>query len=82
MHHSEQKGIPMGAIGSMAKRRRPTQPREKIELRAPADWVAKVEHAAAALGLSVSAYVRLAVSERMERTRREQGEPRYRREDD
>jgi hypothetical protein len=56
----------MGATAFMPKRKRSTQPREKIELRAPADWVAKVEEAVAALGRSISAYVRLAVSERME----------------
>jgi hypothetical protein len=48
-----------------AKRKGSGKPKDKFDVRAPAEWVAKATAAAEALGLSLSAYVRLAVSERI-----------------
>ncbi len=42
-------------------------PRDRIDLRAEPEWIARVAAAAERFGLSVSAYIRLAVSERLER---------------
>jgi len=41
--------------------------RDRIDLRADPEWVVRVEAMARRFGLSLSAYIRLAVSERVER---------------
>ena len=41
--------------------------RGRVDLRADPEWLTRVEDHAARLGLNVSAYIRLAVSERMQR---------------
>lgn len=48
---------------------------ERVELRAEADWVRRVEAEAERWGLTVSSYIRLAVNEKMERDRRGADEP-------
>lgn len=48
-------------------------PFDRIELQAPLGWAEEVDKAAAALGLSRSAYIRLAVNERMTADRRARG---------
>jgi hypothetical protein len=50
----------------VAKRRKENFDRERIEVRAEAAWIAKVAAEAERLGLSLSAFIRLAVNERME----------------
>jgi hypothetical protein len=56
-------------ISGMAPRRRgpDSGPRDRIDLRAEPEWISRVEAAARRFGISLSAYIRLAVSERMER---------------
>jgi hypothetical protein len=53
-------------------RKRPNPRRDLIQLRADPAWIDRVNAAAEALGLSLSAYIRLAVNERMNRTAAEQ----------
>jgi hypothetical protein len=53
---------------AVAPRKKENFDRERIEIRADAAWIAKVTSEAERLGLSLSAYIRLAVNERMERT--------------
>lgn len=48
--------------------------RDRVDLRAEPEWIARVAAAAERFGLSLSAYIRLAVSERLERD--EAGQPR------
>jgi hypothetical protein len=48
--------------------RRENFDRERIEIRADSEWIARVSAEADRLGLSLSAYIRLAVNERLERT--------------
>jgi hypothetical protein len=55
-------------ILSVAPRKKENFDRERIEIRAEGQWIAKVTAEAERLGLSLSAYVRLAVNERLERT--------------
>lgn len=50
----------------MAGRKKDAVNTERIELRALPEWVQRVTTAASRYGLSVSAYIRLAVTERME----------------
>jgi hypothetical protein len=49
-------------------RKRPNPKRDLIQLRAEPEWIDRVNAEAERLGLSLSAYIRLAVNERMERT--------------
>jgi hypothetical protein len=56
-----------GAV-SVPKPRKENFDRDRIELRADADWIERVAKEAERLGLSLSAYIRLAVNERLERT--------------
>jgi hypothetical protein len=51
----------------MAGRKKENFDRDRIELRAPAEWIARVAAVAETLGLSLSAYIRLAVNERVQR---------------
>jgi hypothetical protein len=44
---------------------------ERLELRAEADWVKRLAAEAERLGVSVSAYLRMAASEKMDRAERE-----------
>jgi hypothetical protein len=55
----------------MAKKRK--DGRQRIDLRAEQEWIARLEVLAKRFGLSVSAYIRLAVSERMERDEKDGG---------
>jgi hypothetical protein len=54
-------------------RKRPNPERDVIQLRAEPEWIDRVNAEAERLGLSLSAYIRLAVNERMERTAPEPG---------
>lgn len=45
--------------------------RERIEVRADPEWIQLVVEEASKLGLGLSAYIRLAVNERLRRTREE-----------
>jgi hypothetical protein len=49
-------------------RKRPNPKRDLIQLRAEPEWIDRVNTEAERLGLSLSAYIRLAVNERLERT--------------
>jgi hypothetical protein len=63
-------GVVEDVLTPVARRKQdkdPEVPRDRIDLRADPDWVARVAAAAERFGLSVSAYIRLAVTERMER---------------
>jgi hypothetical protein len=42
--------------------------RDRVELRAEPEWIARVTAEAERLGLNLSAYIRLAVNERLDRT--------------
>jgi len=53
-------------------RKRPNPDRDLIQIRAEPEWIDRVNAAAEALGLSISAYIRLAVNERLQRTAAEQ----------
>ncbi|HKB41927.1 MAG TPA: hypothetical protein VKD72_36205 [Gemmataceae bacterium] len=59
-------------------RKRPNPRRDLIQLRAEPEWIDRVNAEAERLGLSLSAYIRLAVNERMERTAPEGPPPRKR----
>jgi len=48
-------------------RKRENFDRDRIEIRAEADWVNLVSEEAARLGLSISAYLRLAANEKLAR---------------
>jgi hypothetical protein len=48
-------------------RKRPNPERDVIQLRAEPAWIDRVNAEAERLGLSLSAYIRLAVNERLER---------------
>lgn len=48
-------------------------PFERVELQAPPGWTEQVDAAAKALGMSRSAYIRMAVAKQMRRDRQEQG---------
>jgi len=60
-----------GGLKDMA-RKRPNPDRDLIQFRAEPEWIDRVNAAAEALGLSLSAYIRLAVNERLLRTAAEQ----------
>jgi predicted HicB family RNase H-like nuclease len=51
----------------MAGRKKEKFDRERIELRAEPEWIERVTAEAERLGLSLSAYIRLAVNERLEK---------------
>jgi hypothetical protein len=60
--------------------RKKQQPeRGRLELRASLDWLARLEAAATRYGLSASAYIRMAVTERMEQDERTPAPPRGKR---
>jgi hypothetical protein len=42
-------------------------PRDRVDLRAEPEWIARVTAVAERFGLSLSAYIRLATTERLER---------------
>lgn len=42
-------------------------PKGRVEFKAPATWISRAEKAAESLGLSLSAYIRLLVTQDMER---------------
>jgi hypothetical protein len=50
------------------RRKRENFDRERIEVRADPAWIERVVREAGRLGLSLSAYIRLAVNERLDRT--------------
>jgi hypothetical protein len=60
---------------AVAARKRPNPKRDLIQIRAEPEWIDRVNTEADRLGLSLSAYIRLAVNERMERTAAERPEP-------
>jgi hypothetical protein len=51
----------------MAGRKKARVPRGRIEFQAPLEWIDRVERQATRLGLNISTYIRLAVTERLER---------------
>lgn len=55
----------MSASITLPQNKKPGGDRERLEIRAPADWIDRVTDIASRLGLSLSAYVRLAVNERL-----------------
>jgi hypothetical protein len=52
-----------------------TNPRDRIDLRVEPEFYARVEAAAQRFGLNLSAYIRMAVSERLERDEAAQAKP-------
>jgi hypothetical protein len=64
----------MGTAADLVARKRPNPNRDLIQLRAEPEWIDEVNEEADRLGLSLSAYIRLAVNERMERTRSERAQ--------
>lgn len=56
-----------GLIVAKNKKSQASEARDRIDLRAEPDWVARVTRQARRLGISASAYIRLATSERLER---------------
>jgi hypothetical protein len=58
----------VAGVTQLPKRRKVKFDRERLELRADADWIAQVEAEAGRLGLSLSGYIRLCVQERLDRT--------------
>ncbi len=70
---------PVDACGLMAKRKKPDQPIsqpafERVEFQAPPDWLPQLDAAAQQLGLSRSAYIRMACNRQMEADRRARGD--------
>jgi hypothetical protein len=53
--------------GRRVPRRKLKPDRDRFEVRADAEWIRRVDAAASRWGLSLSAYVRMVVTERMER---------------
>jgi hypothetical protein len=53
----------------MPRSRETGKGRGRLEMKAPAEWIDEVSRVAESLGLSLSAYVRLAVNERIQRDR-------------
>jgi hypothetical protein len=57
---------------NMAKRARPKKPgetpppRDRVDLRADAEWIARVERQAARLGMTLSSYIRAATTRAVE----------------
>src|SRR5262245_42560457 len=67
---------PTRAGRTMTRKKKPAAPREpqeRVELRAPADWVRRLDAAAASLGQTRSAFCRAAVTRAIEAREREQG---------
>lgn len=58
--------MPPGVAELMAPRK-PKSPKARFELQAPASWMARASKVAETLGLSLAAYIRLVVSEDMDR---------------
>jgi hypothetical protein len=56
----------MGTTSTMAPKQRPNPARDRVELRADPEWIEKVLAASDRVGLSISAYIRLAVNRLME----------------
>jgi hypothetical protein len=58
----------MAAIGfpDLAKRADPPSGRDRVDLRAEPDWIARVQRQADRLGISLSAYIRQATSRQLE----------------
>jgi len=54
-------------VQKMHRRKRPNPRRDRIELRADAEWIEQVVEAANRLGLGLSSYIRLAINERLMR---------------
>ena len=54
-------------VRTMPKRKPKGEPRDRIDLRAEPEFVARMQAQADRLGLSLSAYIRLSVTERLER---------------
>jgi hypothetical protein len=52
---------------SRVPKRKSRMDRDRFEVRADAEWIRRVDAAARRWGLSLSAYVRMVVTERMER---------------
>ncbi len=65
---------------TVAKRRHEPRPPalqpayDRVEFQAPLDWVRELDEAAEALGLSRSAYIRMACNRQMDADRRTKGE--------
>lgn len=51
----------------MARKKEGDAPRDRVDLRADPEWIARVEAQAKRLGINVSAYVRQAVTRQLER---------------
>lgn len=64
--------MPDDPATGIAVARQNSEPRDRIDLRADPEWVARLRHQAARFGLNISAYIREAVTQRIERD--EQGE--------
>lgn len=47
---------------------------DRIEFQAPAEWVARLDAAAAAAGMSRSAYIRMSVNKQMQRDLRDEAQ--------
>lgn len=58
-----------GALGLnlVAKKRKPAEPRDRIDIRASPQWIARVRRQADRYGISVSAYIKQAVSRQLEK---------------
>lgn len=57
----------MAAAALTMPRQKSEEPRTRIDLRAEHDWIVRVQEHADRVGLSLSSYIRLATSERMDR---------------
>lgn len=47
----------------------------RVEFKAPESWILRAEKTAESIGLSLSAYIRMLVTEDMDRRQREHGRP-------
>ncbi len=57
----------VGAYHQVGKQKpAPEPPRDRIDLRAGPAWIARVQRQAERLGMSLSAYIRMATTERVE----------------
>lgn len=68
-------GVRPGVVVAKRKSDKPTTPAsqpafERVEFQAPPNWLPLLDAAAAALGLSRSAYIRMACNRQMEADRR------------
>lgn len=48
------------------RKTQPSEPRDRIDLRAEPEWVARIKRQADRLGISISAYIRLATTRQLE----------------